>query len=758
MKAVHGIMTLSAAIAAILGAAAPDAHAAGEAQVAQTLEEVVVTATKRDESVIKVPIMVSVLTANDLEATGVKRSADFLNSTPNITFQEDNTGETFINIRGQTSSRNSDPNVAIVVDGVTLTSNRDFNQDLFDLEQVEVLKGPQSALYGRNAAAGAIVVKTKAPSDHLEGSASVGRGNFDTNYFSGSISGPITDTLRFRGAVSLRDTGGPFTNVTSGEKSMRTTPSLARIRLLYQPSEQFSADLTVGMESTHGGTLAYNAQIVGVPSGNFDGTAIDANSADMPFITNVIGVYDEKYYHASLKLDWDLGFARLTSISGANYLDNFFGGDLTPYFPDTGQPGAQIASYAFRDKNYSQELRLTSKSDQALRWQFGFYGLHFLRDQYEVLNQDTLGVVPSPRLTILGPGTPQPTTSFGHQYYTTTSFAPFGNVEYDLTKDLRLVVAGRYDTEIRSVSEVVPGTINPVTGQSYNLCVQLTGKTADQCHSSTSFHQFEPKVSLAYDLSSDATVYASYGKGFKSGGFNPIGSRQALLAVAAAAGEPASSVFVQDQFDKEVSTTYEIGAKLRLFDRRLAINAAVFRTNITGAEQFQFIPSVGLQTTLNIDKIKSKGFDVDATALLPSGTQVFLGYGYTDAKVDAFAAAPSFVGNTAPGSFKYTLNLAATQNFQVSDNLRLTPRVEWARQGPIWWDVNNTPGTKRDALDLVKARLTLAARDNKWQVSAYGDNLLNKKYFQEVVPILSFFTVDFRGWTRTFGIEGTVKF
>ena len=98
-----------------------------------------------------------------------------------------------------------------------------------------------------------------------------------------------------------------------------------------------------------------------------------------------------------------------------------------------------------------------------------------------------------------------------------------------------------------------------------------------------------------------------------------------------------------------------------------------------------------------------------------------------------------------------------TQTFSISDTKTLTPRIELNRQGPIWWDVNNTPGTKRDALNLLRARLSLSG-GKQWEISAYGDNLLNKQYFQEVVPILSNFTVNYRGWTRTFGIEGSMKF
>jgi iron complex outermembrane receptor protein len=229
-----------------------------------------------------------------------------------------------------------------------------------------------------------------------------------------------------------------------------------------------------------------------------------------------------------------------------------------------------------------------------------------------------------------------------------------------------------------------------------------------------------------------------------------------LIDATAAAGLPTDSIYLTDQYDKEVSDTYEIGAKLRLFDRALAINAAVFTTDIEGAQQFQFIPTVGLQTTISVDEIKTEGFDIDFTALLPGGTEIFGGYGYTDATVEKFAGEPSFAGNVAPGSFEYTLSLGVTHTFTVSDGLFLTPRVEWSQLGPIWWDVANTPGTKRDAIDLVRVRLTLGGE--RWEISAYGDNLLDEEYWQEVVPILPIFTVNYRGWTRTYGLEGTVRF
>jgi len=402
-------------------------------------------------------------------------------------------------------------------------------------------------------------------------------------------------------------------------------------------------------------------------------------------------------------------------------------------------------------------VRLTSPSEGRFRWQVGFYYLRFHRTLTSELNLDTLARLPDTSAEIDPATSPAPTVSFGQQKYKTTSYAPFASLQFDITDALHLNVAGRYDTEKRSVREVAPDEINPITGQSYNLCVALTGRALDECRSTRTFKQFEPKVSLTYELADDATVFASYGKGFKSGGFNPIGSREALIGAAAGLGLPASSVYVLDQFQKEVSTSYELGAKMRLFDRLLTLNGSVFKTTINDAQQFEFYPTVGLQTTVGIDKVSIKGFDIDFNANLPVGLQVFGGFGYTDGEVKEFAGNPAFEGNVAPGAFKYTLNLGATQTFDLTDTLQLVPRVEYNRYGRIWWDVANTPGTKRDPVNIVDARLSLRSGD-RWEISAFADNLFNKKYFQEVVPLLGVFTVNYRGPTRHYGVEARLTF
>jgi iron complex outermembrane receptor protein len=192
-------------------------------------------------------------------------------------------------------------------------------------------------------------------------------------------------------------------------------------------------------------------------------------------------------------------------------------------------------------------------------------------------------------------------------------------------------------------------------------------------------------------------------------------------------------------------------------DQRLTLNAAVFQTDIEGAQQFEFYPTVGLQTTISVDKVELKGFDFDFNALLPGEVRLFGGYGYIDGEVKRFAGNPAFNGNVAPGSSRNTVNLGLTRSFAIGSDLELIPRVEFNRYGSIWWDVANTPGTERDPLELYRARLTLKGSD-RWEVSAYGDNLTNEKYFQEVVPLLGVFTVNYRGPTRSYGLEARYNF
>src|SRR5690242_7453366 len=210
------------------------------------LEEVVVTARKRDESFRDVPMTVNVFTEQAIAAAGIQKPADFIAQVPNMTLVEtQNAGNAFVVVRGVSQARNSEPSVAVLVDGVLETNPAEFNKELFDIQQIEVLKGPQGALYGRNAIGGAIIIRTKDPSDQLEGSIRAGVGNGSLKRAQAAVSGPIgsSDAWKIRASLNYTDTNGYLENTYLKQKADPSEELSGRVRLLWKPNESFKGDL-----------------------------------------------------------------------------------------------------------------------------------------------------------------------------------------------------------------------------------------------------------------------------------------------------------------------------------------------------------------------------------------------------------------------------------------------------------------------------------------------------------------------------------
>src|SRR5262245_1383979 len=210
-----------------------------------TLEEIVVTARKRDESLHDVPVAVNAFSAADIQSAGIERPQDFIALTPNVTMvQTQNQGTSFITVRGISQARNSEPSVAVLIDGVLLANPSQFNQELYDIEHIEVLKGPQGALYGRNAIGGAIIIRTQEPGDELAGKLQVGYDSGPGFKVRGSVGGPLNSdkTLKFQLSGSYFDTDGYIENTFLHEEADPFKDQSARLKLLWEPSETFKAD------------------------------------------------------------------------------------------------------------------------------------------------------------------------------------------------------------------------------------------------------------------------------------------------------------------------------------------------------------------------------------------------------------------------------------------------------------------------------------------------------------------------------------
>src|SRR3954464_15740267 len=238
---------IGAAVAAALASAPAPAQDATPSS-SEEIDEVLVTARRRSESFRDVPMSVSVFTAETIESAGIERPGDFIALVPNMTLVEtQNAGNSFVTVRGISQARNSEPSVAVLVDGVLETNPYEFDQELFDIRQIEVLKGPQGALYGRNAIGGAIIIHTVDPADHFEGTGKVGIGNGTSERAQVAVSGPIDSagTLRYRASVNFYNTDGYLENTYLNRKADPYRDYSGRLRLLWRPSDEWTADLRI---------------------------------------------------------------------------------------------------------------------------------------------------------------------------------------------------------------------------------------------------------------------------------------------------------------------------------------------------------------------------------------------------------------------------------------------------------------------------------------------------------------------------------
>ena len=274
-----------------------------------TIEEIVVSARKRAENLQEVPIAVTAFTESQIESAGIQRPGDFIGLMPNVTMVDSaNVGDTQVSIRGIVSTRDAESTFAYVVDGVLVTNPNGFNEELMDVSQIEVLKGPQGALYGRNAVAGAILVTTNRPDEEFEGKVKVGAGNNGSKNASLTLSGGLGDGLLGRVSVNRRETDGHYSNAFTGANSVDfLEDTTVRGRLIWDVNEELSLDMRAGMSEVSGGAINFNA-VFAIPAfaAGFGPTFFkDVNEHDFIFSNNVPGENEQETSEFSVKADWD---------------------------------------------------------------------------------------------------------------------------------------------------------------------------------------------------------------------------------------------------------------------------------------------------------------------------------------------------------------------------------------------------------------------------------------------------------------------
>jgi iron complex outermembrane recepter protein len=714
-----------------------------QAQPAATsLEEVIVTARKRDEASLNVPVAVNVFTAADIEAAGIERPQDFIDLTPNMTMvQTQNQGTSFITVRGISQARNSEPSVAVVIDGVAMANPSQFNQELVDIESIQVLKGPQGALYGRNAIGGAILITSKQPTDEFEGKLSAGYDSGPGYRLGATISGPMTDTLKYRLTASYFNTDGYIDNPFLHEEADPYEDLSVRGLLVWEPSDGFRADLRAYVSDVSTQALYFNI-------------TESVNDTHLPVRVNNPGVNDRDMYGASLKLDWSGSWGTITSVTAYDKLEEILTGDQFNFLPIEESVLFQFfladqAQHQFLDVDaVSQELRFTSPSERRARWIFGAYAIS--TDRYistgNVIDIGD-GVVPEVRhtpLTKFDLATncfPPACRQFTYLADSQDNFAwaVFGDFSYDLTDKLEGSVALRYDNDDRENTTETPANFLPTP-------TAFPGQVRKH-----SWDELQPKVTLRYKPADDRTWYVGYSRGFRSGGFNQTGVGAANIAG------------IDDLFDKETADTYEAGFKGEFMDRRLATNLSVYYTQANGSYFFVFDPNTSTQNLGNLGDVDYKGVELELKGRMTDSFEAYLGLGYTDSEIKESARDPNDVGNQAPLVSEYSANLglAYRQEMAVFGGASLFVRTDLDVTGPTWFYPDNF--TKRDTVSLLNLRVGLDSKT--WSVTAWVKNLTDEDYNAEWSPGPQFFpnpgytnNFVFKGMPRRWGVDLAYRF
>ncbi len=810
--------------------AQPQADAADESAI-------IVTARRQNERLQDVPASVAVLTTDTLQRTGAVKAEDFVKLTPGITIVTGTAeaGDTQINIRGINGARDAESSVALVVDGILKTNTAQLNQPQGTLQQVEMLKGPQGAIYGRNAAAGAIVLQTLKPTDVLTGAMKASYGQYNSLEATAHIAGPLGENLGFVLSGYAASTDGFYTNVLTNDKTVDDKENWALDgRLVYGQGSATQLDMKARYAKFSGASLPFNAAFH-LPNFAAANPAFyeDVNKHPFKFYNNIRPTNDQKSFDMSLKLDQELSdslklvawalysdvkqdlvadgtsadFARFISAKDPRVqssVNSCFASTAALKGYPVNQPGAigQIpvpfifapangstfgpyspttcdgTQYQLRNQeDISAEIRLIGDAG-AVNWQVGAYYLNIKRKVGVSLGADTgAGVT---KQLYNNPTSSNPTTLLLADQFKTDVYAAFASLEYTPNDKFNAGIALRYDIEDRKSSSLVPTARDPFTGGPINPG-QAFGKLTDK---NARFEQFEPKVTVSYKPNSDLNIYANWGIGFKSGGFNNQGSAQLIRDNFVSAF--GANVKVNDQYDKEWSSAFEGGVKGNLLDGKVTFDLAGYYTQVHNMQFFEFfVGGFGLlRVVSNIDRVDLKGIEATTSVKPMRGVRLFGSFNYTDSEIKENASRPYTVGNKSPYTADYTLNAGIELEKPIKTGLKAFARADYRLTGPTWFHTvqNQSIPTLFSGLlpisalqlpavvgngkyDVARrasfgvANVRLGIQGDRYGLSIFANNVTNKRYLNEVITAVefggSFITP---GTRRLIGVEGSYKF
>ncbi|AQR75725.1 hypothetical protein BXU08_06810 [Sphingomonas sp. LM7] len=698
------------------------AHAqeAPAAATAQNNDEIVVTARFREESLTDVPIAITALDGDALAARNLNTLQDIAQTVPTLDFRSGSSNKdrsTFIRGIGTiTTSPGVEPSVATVIDGVVLARPGQSTLDLLDIERVEVLRGPQGTLFGKNASAGVINIVSKAPAAALGFNAQLGYYEGDEYRVRLGASGPLGDDWGFAVTGLIGGYKGNVRNVTTGDWVNGYDRQGVRAKLVYEPAQNLkftlAGDYVFTYENVPTGVFAATSRVAyptGAVTTNPGLAAVLAGSGIVagPNNTEVAPSFDadvrDKNFGASFTAEIGLGEHTLTSITGYRGWKNRQHQD----WDSTGTLTAAIARGedlgTVDSDQFSQELRLTSPKGKLIDYVVGVYYFKTIaRERYQ---RDVTRLVAGAQVSDQGVA----------NYRTDlTNYSVFGEANVNFTPEFRAILGGRLihdDLEYRHAR--VATTATGVAGIRPNYA--SSGKT-DRT-------DYSLRAGLQYDISDRLNLYATYSRGYKGPAYNVFFNMQA---------------FDVDPLAPETSNSYEAGLKGATADGAVSFSLAAYVTKFSGFQaNFQDTYLGTLVTRLiNAGDVSSRGVEGDLTVRPIPGLKLTSAIAYNDAHIDRFlcpasagGACANVDGQPLPFAPKWKIHVDAAYRVPLTETLGLDLQTDFSAKGETQYAITQTPDTVQPTYGIWNASIGLVSDTDKgWEIRAVVKNIANKHY------------------------------
>lgn len=696
----------------------------GSAHANSMLEEIVVRARKRNESVQDVPIAITALSGSYLQDRGTSSLDELTSLVPNmVSVGTGSSGANVFSIRGLSTTANNpgiETGIGLYVDEVYIGRSFAFITTLMDIDRVEVLRGPQGTLFGRNTVGGAINIFTSNPGEALEAAADLTYGNYDLVQLRGSVGGPIVEGKVFaKISTTYKKRDGYLKDFISGEKYNNEDSWSTRGKILVKASDSLDITLTADYYTDDSVTDIMDIR----------GGALEV-ADPYPLKERTIGTDFDSHgkresYGFSGQMNWKLDGFDITSIT--SYRSHETDGLLDQDF------SVVDISFTGREENqkqFSQELRLASDASQQFNYILGLYYFHQSEDAITTANLGS---------AVLGAGE----TAYTVADVSDDAYAAFASFNYDISEKFTISGGLRYTYEDKKIDYS-----QTLSDGAFLLPILEIAIPIPPLADSFSDSAVSGNISLNYKPTEDILTYLSYGRGFKAGGFNAT-----LLGVT-----PDNLSFKPEYLD-----SYEIGLKSSWLEDRLRVNIAAFYMDYSDKQEQTLVGTTFL--VANSSSARSKGFEIEVMARPHEQLQVIAGFGYTDAyyksypvcSFDGLGDPVDCSGNRLQNAPKYTTNLSVRYDQPVGQNLNLFTQAELNYRSASFIHVENNPNYVHQKLTLVNARIGIEDKDGTWSASFWGKNIFNQER-----QVLSF---DFLGTDyaylsepRTYGIELRVKY